>query len=304
MAVDGVFDNPNELNGLDVYDVDGAKIGGVGQVYLDDRTGKPEWLTVKTGLFGMKETFVPVKGAEHSGDGLHIPYSKETVKDAPRLEADEHLDADQERELYSHYGLTRAGDTQAAGVKDGPADTSARTGPAATTGTVGMAGEREAAGMAGAGMAGAGAPARSADYGRTGRGGSGEEMVRSEEEMHIGKEEQEVGRARLRKVVETEHVSTTVPLSHEEVHVVREPISADDRTSRTAPIGESETEVVLHAEQAVVSKESVPVERVRLETERVTEQQEVASDVRKEKIEYDDGSEPGKRHGNKRGPSH
>ncbi|HEY8372100.1 MAG TPA: PRC-barrel domain-containing protein, partial [Pseudonocardiaceae bacterium] len=47
------------LFGDEVYDANGEKIGKVGQVYLDDETGQPAWVTVRTGLFGMKESFVP-----------------------------------------------------------------------------------------------------------------------------------------------------------------------------------------------------------------------------------------------------
>ncbi|WP_252942134.1 YsnF/AvaK domain-containing protein, partial [Streptomyces sp. EL9] len=116
-----------------------------------------------------------------------------------------------------------------------------------------------------------------------------DEMVRSEEQLRVGTEEQEVGRARLRKVVVTEDVSTTVPVSHEEVHLVREPIGEGDRM-RGTEIGEAEAEVTLHAERPVVRKEAVAVERVRLETEKVTEQREVSDTVRKEEIQYDDGT--------------
>lgn len=107
MAVDHTLDNPNELDGLDVYDVDGEKIGGVDEVYLDDRTGRPEWVTVKTGLLGIREHFVPLAGAEREGRMLHVPYTKDLVRDAPRPDdADEHLDAAQESALYTYYGLT------------------------------------------------------------------------------------------------------------------------------------------------------------------------------------------------------
>ena len=40
----------------------------------------------------------------------------------------------------------------------------------------------------------------------------------------------------------------------------------------------------------MVSKETVPVEKVGLATETVTEQQDVTEAVRKEQIEFDDGS--------------
>ncbi|KAF4409836.1 YsnF/AvaK domain-containing protein, partial [Streptomyces lycii] len=117
------------------------------------------------------------------------------------------------------------------------------------------------------------------------------EMMRSEERAYIDTEQHETGHARLRKHVVTEDVRTTVPVSHEEVHVTREPISPEDRSrSGNARIEESQVEVTLHEERPVVRKETVPVERVRLDTEKVTEQEEVTTQVRKEQIEYDDGA--------------
>ena len=50
--------------GATAYDRDGDKIGKIGQVYYDDETGQPTWVTVNTGLFGTNETFVPLQGAE------------------------------------------------------------------------------------------------------------------------------------------------------------------------------------------------------------------------------------------------
>ena len=78
--------------GRDVYGADGEKIGSVAQVYQDDRTGQPAWLTVHTGLFGMNESFVPLRDASVTGDRVEVPYDKSTVKDAPNVTADGHLD--------------------------------------------------------------------------------------------------------------------------------------------------------------------------------------------------------------------
>ncbi|WP_369215736.1 DUF2382 domain-containing protein [Streptomyces flavofungini] len=264
------FTNPDALKGLTAYDRTGEKIGSIERVYLDDRSGRPEWVTVKTGLFGMKESFVPLSGARLRQEALHVSCTKEAVKEAPRVDADEHLEPGQEHELYAHYGLTRPG--------AGTTGTGMGTGMA--TGDRPMAGERP--------MAGAGAGRGVADDDR-----SRHDMVRSEERLRIGTEEEEVGHAHLRKRVVNEDVTTSVPVSHEEVRVVREPIREGDRTR--ANIGEAETEVTLHAEHAVVSKESVPVERVRLETERVTETQEVSDTVRREEIEFDDDTKTGRR---------
>jgi stress response protein YsnF len=111
-------------------------------------------------------------------------------------------------------------------------------------------------------------------------------MTRSEEEVAIGTRTTETGRARLRKWVETERATETVPVSHEEVRVVREPITDAnrDRALRGPELTSSEHEVVLHAEEPVVEKRVVPKERVRLETETVTEEVPVETEVRKERV--------------------
>ena len=115
-------------------------------------------------------------------------------------------------------------------------------------------------------------------------------MTRSEERLHVGTEQVRAGRARLRKHVVTENVTQTVPVSHEEVRVEREPITNASRgDARSGPdISEEEHEVTLNAERPVVNKETVPVERVRLGTETVTDNQEVSETLRKEQIDDPD----------------
>ena len=86
------------------HDRNGDRIGGIGDVYLDDQTGEPTWVTVNTGLFGMKTTFVPMAGARFDGDDrLVLAYDKELVKDAPQMDEDGHLDRSQEDDLYRYY---------------------------------------------------------------------------------------------------------------------------------------------------------------------------------------------------------
>ena len=99
-------DTYDDLYNSDVVDRDGKKIGGVGQVYLDDRTGRPTWVTVKTGLFGTKENFVPLFRAEIDDGQIQVPYTETTVKDAPTVDPDRHLDSDEEADLYKYYGIT------------------------------------------------------------------------------------------------------------------------------------------------------------------------------------------------------
>ena len=107
----------------------------------------------------------------------------------------------------------------------------------------------------------------------------------------------EAGRAQLRKFVVTENVTQTVPLRHEGARVTREPITDADRAQAMdgQEITEAVHEVTLHAEGPVVEKDAVPVERVKLGTEKVTDQVTVTETVRKEQLEVDGVNETGRR---------
>ena len=87
--------NPNDVQnwiGHTAVDSEGAKIGKIGQIYLDDRSGSPTWVTVSTGLFGTKESFAPLYRSSVSGDDLKLAVTKDLVKDAPDVDADQHMD--------------------------------------------------------------------------------------------------------------------------------------------------------------------------------------------------------------------
>lgn len=140
--------------------------------------------------------------------------------------------------------------------------------------------------------------ANRAPRGDSGNGGTGhdtsgpdtdEAMTRSEEELLVGKAQQETGRVRLRKYVVTEQVQTTVPVQREEVRVEREPITEAnrDRALDGPEISEEEHELVLHEEVPVVDKQVVPKERVSLQKDTRTEEREISEEVRKERIDTD-----------------
>jgi uncharacterized protein (TIGR02271 family) len=277
-----------QVIGTTAVDADGDKIGKISEVYLDDETGRPEWATVHTGLFGTKETFVPLAQADLSGDTLRFPYDKAKVKDAPKIDTDGHLSPQEEQELYRYYGLGSGQGTTDTTVGRVDTDTT-------TTGTAGMA-AAGTAGLAGTDRDRDGRPDHTGEAGVVGRDVSGpttdNAMTRSEERLNVGTRSEEVGRARLRKYVVTENVTETVPVSREEVRVEREPITdANVGQALDGPaISEEEHEVTLHAERPVVEKEAVPVERVRLDKETVTDQERVSADVRKEEVEVDGGT--------------
>ena len=254
------------LVGQDVYGSDGAKIGTARQVYADDQTGQPEWVTVRTGLFGIKETFIPLTDADSSGGRLTVPYTKDFVKGAPNLDDDGHLSPEEEQQLYAYYGRTDY-------------DTS--------YGTADGARDRDHDGVY-----------DDVEDRAVGHDTSGpttdSAMTVSEERLQVCTQRREAGRARLRKYVVTENVTQTVPVRREEVRLEREPITEANRGAALSgpELSEEEHEVVLHEERPVVQKEAVPVERVRLDTNTVTEQQTVGGEVRKEHVEVE-GDVPG-----------
>jgi uncharacterized protein (TIGR02271 family) len=264
-------DTISRVIGQDVYDESGEKIGSAAEVYLDDETGQPEWVTVRTGMFGTKESFVPIRNADLTDDGVRVPVSKSQVKDAPKIDTDGHLSPQEEQELYRYYGMGVGTDTS-------------QTVTTTETTTTGVAGtDRTDTDYEGRGAVGHDTSGPTTDNA----------MTRSEERLNVGTRSQEVGRARLRKYVVTENVTETVPVSREEVRVEREPITEGniDNAMSGPAISEEEHEVVLHAETPVVEKEAVPVERVRLDKETVTDHETVTEGVRKEEIEVDGGVE-------------
>jgi uncharacterized protein (TIGR02271 family) len=280
-------DTLDRVIGADVYDADGSKIGTASEVFLDDQSGNPEWVTVKTGLFGTKETFVPIREADLTSDGLRVPVSKEQVKNAPKIDTDGHLSPQEEEELYRYYGVGGTG--RHSDVQSTTTDTS-RT----TTNTGMGAGVTDTVGDTTANTTAGYTDTDVNRHGTKGHDTSGpttdDAMTLSEERVNVGTQQVEAGRARLRKYVVTENVTQTVPVSHEEVRVQREPITdANVGNALDGPaISEEEHEVTLHAERPVVEKEAVPVERVRLDTETVTEQVQVNEQVRKEQVDTDD----------------
>jgi hypothetical protein len=91
--------------GRTLLDRDGGRIGTIDAIYVDDRTGEPEWALVNTGLFGTKSSFVPLAQAFQSDNDVLVSYDKQLVRDAPRVDPDGHLSEVEERQLWRHYGL-------------------------------------------------------------------------------------------------------------------------------------------------------------------------------------------------------
>ncbi len=221
---------------------DGEQIGHVGEIWVDD-SGSPEYLKVGRGFLGLGDRLVPLRGAHFEDDGLHVPYTKSQLDDAPDFDDDDdvmELDEDRVASYQSHYDRDVDVDMDRSTARMDVAEDDT-------------------------------------------------DIVRSEDELQVGKQQTEAGRMRLRKWVETEPVQTDVELQRETVHVEREAVN---EVVSNAEIGEAEIEVPLHVEEAVVEKQVVAKERISLDKDVETETQKVTDEVRKERVEIEGAEDP------------
>lgn len=238
------------LRNSTVFGTDGEKIGKVGELYLDAQTGEPTFVTVNTGFFGTNESFIPVDKARYAGEEIHVPYTKEFVKDAPSIAEDGELSPAEER-LYEYYSLT--------------------------------------AGTATAGVANTERPATDAHAAQATATAENGDVVAHEERLNVGTATSatQTGQVRLRKVVRTETETVEVPVRKEEIVVERtnlkdgEVVENYDFDSAEA---QADVTVTAHEERPVVSTETVATERVSVGKEVRTDTERVSADVRKEEI--------------------
>jgi uncharacterized protein (TIGR02271 family) len=241
------FNSLRQMRGQPVFDSQHEKIGKVDEIYLDDATQQPEWIGIGSGgFFGSKHHLVPVQAATLEKDGIMVRFSKDQVKKTPDISGDE-ITQEQERKLYSAYGLQYTEAPSPSGLGEGSGKQQPLRG-------------------------GAEAPAR-------GR----ESMTRSEEEMRVGTREKDIGKVRLRKFVETEPVTEDVQLRRERATIERTPI--DKPVGGDISMGEEELEVELHEDEPVVEKRAVAKEEVRLGKEEDVETARVQEQLRRERIE-------------------
>lgn len=97
---------------IQVFGSDGEKIGSLGQVFLDEATRQPNFVSVHSGLFGSAEHIVPVEDAELADGHLNLRYTKHVVKGAPNIDPASPLGAAAERELYNYYAQPQEAEDQ------------------------------------------------------------------------------------------------------------------------------------------------------------------------------------------------
>ena len=254
------IDTVRAWQGRTLVDRDGDRIGTIDAIYLDDQTGQPEWALVNTGLFGTKSTFVPLAQATQTGDEVRVPYDKQLVKDAPRIDPDGHLSEAEERRLWRHYGL----------------DYDRTTRRRAT--------DRGAVGRDVSGPTTDDAMTRSEEELRVGTAQRERGRVRLRKYVTTEQVQQTVPVRREKARVERE------PITDANI----------DATTSCPDISEEEHEVILREEEPVVEKRVVPRERVRLDKDTVTGEEREAEEVRKEQIEVQDEDGTGGRHERRR----
>ncbi len=296
--------DPRELFGATVTGHQGVRLGKVVNVYLDDNTRCMEWAAVETGMRDGVVSLVPLATADYSRGILHLPYDNDQVHNAPHQDPGQELSVADEAQLFEYYGVAYEGDTATARSGHGQQGRPQRAGRRQGRERPGrqQQGRQQQAGPQQSGPRQGHQPGQVRDD----RAGVGPDsfgpmddgsMIRSEEQLRIGVESHESGRARLRKYVVTEYETVTVPVQHEEVRIEREPITdphAATATSR-ADMHEEEHEVVLHTERPVVDKQTVAKERVRLNKHTHTKQEQVCGEVRKERIDTE--GDTGRRRG-------
>ncbi|WP_158842998.1 PRC and DUF2382 domain-containing protein [Saccharothrix deserti] len=333
----------DRLYDCEVIDEHGERIGSVKQVWLDDRDGRPMWASVHTGLFGRKESFVPIQDGTLGERTITVPVDKQKVKGAPRIDvSDEHMSASQQDELYEYYGLipaNRSGDhdrlpsrersdtmpmpateqpisaqpiseqptveqpaidirrkaaAQQPTVEQPTAEQPTAEQPTAEQPGIDVRGRTAAEQRAeqraeehAEQRAGQRAEQRAEQRARQ-RGRhetrTGDSVTRHEEDLDVGTRIVKAGRVRLVKHVVTEQKDVSVPVSHEEVRVVREPAEG---TPTGGAFGEEVAEVTLRREEPVVRKKVKPVEKVRLDKQTSTEHRKVQGQVRKEQVDVE-----------------
>jgi uncharacterized protein (TIGR02271 family) len=249
------------LHGQTVFDNTGQKVGDVQRVFFDRETGDPSWVTIRGGRFGTREAFVPATGSKIGPGGLALAVREDAIIQSPAVDAGRELSMGDATELSGYYQSVLDGTPNQRG-------TEMRRQPERRQPDLRQDETPQPE------MADISQPVELTSY---------------EEQLRVGAQAVESGAVRLHKSVVTENVETSVPLRHEEVRVER--IPAEARPTADHDFADEDIELILHEERAMVAKETVPVETVRIAAESRTEQEQVSDAVRRERIEVDTGEQ-------------
>ena len=93
-----------------VVDEDGARVGEVAQILLDNVSGRPTWVRVVAGALRPRPILVPLVGASLKAGALRVPHPWARLRAAPRPAAQEGLSPEEEETLAAYYGIALADD--------------------------------------------------------------------------------------------------------------------------------------------------------------------------------------------------
>lgn len=238
--------------GAPVTGSSGELLGHVAAVYTDNATGVPTWVTVQ----GRHHVaVVPLEPSRFDGSTLHVPFNSERLQTAPLHDPAALISYAQGDDLARHYGLIPPATHPDPLAHDQPPELGKRG--------------RDEPNRNGHGPDRSDAPA----------------MIRSEEQLRTGTVNVVVGRARLEVYTVTENQTFTVPVRRQEVRLVHDPVPVDQQTPGGPAPTEETYQVVLHAEQVLVSTQVIAVERVRLVKRVVTTGHTVSAQVSAERID-------------------
>ena len=238
------------FEGLELVDAEGKKAGSIHSLWVDTATNEPEFVAVKSGMFG-RTHIVPVAGAQidEANRQLRVPYRQDQINAAPHIDETAELSEQEEEQVYRHYGVQRS---------EAPSPT----------------------GLAGGGV---GITSGTTPEGASTRGRRSDRIQLSEERLRVTKEQEQAGEVRLgTRVVEREE-TVEVPLREERVVIERHAVQGEARPGEIT--GRSETiEVPVTRERANIEKETVVTEEVGVRTEAVEHTERVQETVRKEEL--------------------
>ena len=242
--------------GRSMIDSDGKQLGEITDIYLDRETDQPEWAVVRTGLFGLRSSFVPLAEAREVERDIQVPHPRTLVKDAPNIEADGQLSEAEEAELYRHYGLdydtvTGADNGQPAGQAGGPGADHQPPAPPPGTNLPDSPPTRAQEELRvddgeplGSDSPGSSWPAGQEGF-EVGEGVSRPFVYQTpgSSQDRPGSRRRQPGQVRLRRYLVTEVVTETEAGQQHELRVEQEPISDQDLDAVTAPPGQPDASV-------------------------------------------------------------
>jgi uncharacterized protein (TIGR02271 family) len=247
----------------DVYDRNRDRVGFVENLWANSRD-EIGFIGVKTGWLGFgRNHVIPAEGytIDEAAHSILVPYDGDLIKNAPSLDADEELEPDVEREVYSHFGVARSATTADFDKpminKPGFKETSDFNEPL---------GE-----------------GRDWQEDRELQDREEIQMPLMEEKLHVSKRETDLGEVRLRKVVRTETVNQPVELRHEDV-IVERVTGSGTATPGDHTFVEQVASIPLSSEEAVINKTVESTGTVQARKVTATETQNVSDTVRKEDV--------------------